>query len=57
MVRRDAALRAMRDHDISQRRACALVGVDPKTVRREHPPDHPEELWPDLGDASGQAAR
>lgn len=27
----------MRDHDISQRRACRLVGVDPKTVRRERP--------------------
>ncbi len=35
-------LRAMRDHDISQRRACVLVGVDPKTVRRERPPDNPE---------------
>ena len=42
MARRDAALRAMRDHDISQRRACALVGVDPKTVRRERSPDNPE---------------
>jgi hypothetical protein len=30
----------MRDHDISQRRACRLVGVDPKTVRRDRPPDH-----------------
>ncbi|MEC7795283.1 MAG: IS3 family transposase [Pseudomonadota bacterium] len=40
--RREAALRAMRDHDISQRRACRLVGVDPKTVRRERPPDCPE---------------
>ena len=30
----------MRDHKISQRRACDLVGVDPKTVRRERPPDH-----------------
>ncbi|MEO3480875.1 MULTISPECIES: IS3 family transposase [unclassified Phaeobacter] len=40
--RREAALNAMRDHDISQRRACRLVGVDPKTVRRERPPDHPE---------------
>ncbi|MEM8980844.1 MAG: IS3 family transposase [Pseudomonadota bacterium] len=40
--RRDAALQAMRDHDISQRRACKLVGVDPKTVRRERPPDNPE---------------
>ncbi len=32
----------MRDHDISQRRACQLVGVDPKTIRRERPPDGPE---------------
>jgi putative transposase len=32
----------MRDHDISQRRACRLVGVDPKTVRCERPPDNPE---------------
>ncbi len=32
----------MRDHDISQRRACRLVGVDPKTVRRDHKPDNPE---------------
>ena len=37
--RRDAALQVMRDHDISQRRACRLVGVDPKTVRRQRPPD------------------
>ena len=40
--RREAALRALRDHGISQRRACRLVGVDPKTVRRERPPDCPE---------------
>ncbi|MEP6182208.1 MAG: IS3 family transposase [Roseobacter sp.] len=40
--RREAALRAMRDHDISQRRACRLVDVDPKTVRRDRPPDNPE---------------
>jgi putative transposase len=32
----------MRDHGISQRRACRLIGVDPKTVRRERPPDCPE---------------
>ena len=32
----------MRDHDISQRRACRLVGVAPKTVRRERPPDSAE---------------
>lgn len=30
----------MRDHDVSQRRACRLVGVDPKTVRRDRPPDN-----------------
>lgn len=30
----------MRDHKISQRRVCDLFGVDPKTVRRERPPDH-----------------
>ena len=29
----------MRDHHISQRRVCDLVGVDAKTVRRERPPD------------------
>ena len=38
----DAVLRALKDHPISQRRACVLIGVDPKTVRREHPPDNPE---------------
>ena len=32
----------MRDHELSQRRACILVGVDPKTVRRERPPDNPD---------------
>ncbi len=32
----------MRDHYISQRRACRLVGVDPKTVRRDRPPDNRE---------------
>ena len=42
MERREAALKAMRGHDISQRWACRLVGVDAKTVRRERPPDHPE---------------
>lgn len=42
MARRSAALRAMADYDVSQRRACRLVGVDPKTVRRERVPDCPE---------------
>ena len=42
MQRRDAVLRAMKDHPISQRRACVLIGVDPKTVRRERPPDNQE---------------
>lgn len=32
----------MERHDISQRRACQLVSVDPKTVRRERLPDCPE---------------
>ena len=32
MARRSAALQAMADYDVSQRRACRLVGVDPKTV-------------------------
>jgi putative transposase len=32
----------MSRHDISQRRACRLAGVDPKTVRRKRVPDHPE---------------
>ncbi|MBD3665986.1 IS3 family transposase [Sulfitobacter aestuariivivens] len=41
-MRRAAARKAMRDHDISQRRACRLVGVDPKTVRRDKLPDNPE---------------
>ncbi|WP_390910992.1 IS3 family transposase [Pseudosulfitobacter sp. SM2401] len=41
-LRRAVARKAMRDHDISQRRACRLVGVDPKTVRRDKPPDNPE---------------
>ncbi|MBL4930195.1 IS3 family transposase [Fuscibacter oryzae] len=42
MARRDAVLRAMKDHPISQRRACVLIGVDPKTVRRDRPPDNSE---------------
>jgi putative transposase len=32
----------MSKHDLSQRRACRLTGVDPKTVRRVRVPDHPQ---------------
>lgn len=56
---RAAAIQAMRDQDILERRACRLVrcpvrpmaavclqsmseSFDPKTVRRERPPDNPE---------------
>jgi len=42
MQRRDAVVQAMKGHPISQRRACVLIGVDPKTVRRDQPPDNPE---------------
>jgi hypothetical protein len=42
--RRDAALSVMRDWPVSQRRACVLIGVDPKTVRRERPPEHAVSL-------------
>ncbi|MFT6660860.1 MAG: putative transposase [Maricaulis maris] len=34
-MKRDAALKVIETYDISQRRACKLVSVDPKTVRRE----------------------
>lgn len=42
MERRSAALQAMTNYDVSQRGACRLVGVDPKTVRRSREPDCPE---------------
>jgi putative transposase len=35
-------MKAMRDHDLSQRRACILVGVDPNTVLRERALDNPD---------------
>ncbi|MCT9000728.1 IS3 family transposase [Chelativorans intermedius] len=54
--RREAALRAMRDHDISQRRACRLVGVDPKTVRRDRPPDC-AEIRKEMQEIAGKRRR
>ena len=41
-MKRDAAFKVMEAYAISQRRACRLVSVDPKTVRREAEPDNPE---------------
>ena len=41
-MRRAAARKSMRDHDISQRRACRLVGVYLKTVRRDRSLDNQE---------------
>ncbi|RJG52344.1 hypothetical protein D0Z70_20385 [Sphingobium terrigena] len=38
--RPDAVLKVLGGYQISQRRACVLIGVDPKTVRRERTPDH-----------------
>lgn len=46
----------MRDHEISQRRACRLVGVDPKTVRRERPPDH-DDVRAAMREIAGQRRR
>jgi len=34
-ARRAAALRLVAEHGLSQRRACRLTGIDPKTVRRQ----------------------
>lgn len=42
MQRQDAVLRARKGHPISQRRACVLIGVDPKTMRCQRLPDNPE---------------
>lgn len=46
----------MRDHEISQRRACRLVGVDPKTVRRERPPDY-AEIRKEMQEIAGKRRR
>ena len=49
-------LQVMRDHDISQRRACQLVGVDPKTVRRDRPPDS-AEIRKEMQEIAGKRRR
>src|SRR3546814_4867832 len=41
-ARREAALRLMAEHGFSQRRACRLIEVNPKTVRRQVTADAPE---------------
>lgn len=46
----------MRDYQVSQRRACVLIGVDPKTVRRERPPDH-AEIREDMREIAGLRRR
>lgn len=42
MQRRDAVLWAVRDFLVSQRRACVLIGVDLRAVRRDRPPHNRE---------------
>jgi putative transposase len=49
-------LQAIARHDISQRCACRLVGVDPKTVRREPEPDNPD-MRARLRDIAGERRR
>lgn len=46
----------MSRHEISQRRACRLTGVDPKTVRRDRVPDHPE-IRDRMRDLAGERRR
>jgi putative transposase len=41
-MKQDTARRVIETYEVSQRRACRLVSVDPKTVRRDRPPDNPE---------------
>ena len=41
-MKQETARRVIETYEVSQRRACRLVSVDPKTVRRDRPPDNPE---------------
>jgi hypothetical protein len=47
---------AGQNHDISQRRACKLIGVDPKTVRRERPQDC-HEIRKEMQEIAGKRRR
>lgn len=46
----------MGDRQVSQRRACVLIGVDPKTVRRERPPDH-ADIREEMREIAGRRRR
>jgi len=56
LARREAALKAVPDHELSQRRAFPLFGVDPKTVRRECLPDH-REIRHEMGEIAKRMRR
>jgi putative transposase len=47
----------MRDHDISQRRACALAGLDPRVNRRRSSRPEDQGLRQRLKELSGERRR
>src|SRR3546814_20365786 len=55
-ARREAALRLVAEHGFSQRRACRLIEVDPKTVRREATADA-QAVRPRLCELAGERRR